>query len=77
LINIKPEADLIGHRVRMLDEPLGPEVEDLSTLPRKVRFLNRPDSYIPTPEAVTARETHISWVFMASKQPCLQAQKSR
>jgi aminoglycoside phosphotransferase family enzyme len=53
----------------MLDrqnEPLGPDTEDDgASLARKVRFLSRPDSYVPAPETVTARETHMSWVFMA------------
>jgi uncharacterized protein len=53
----------------MLDrqsEPLGPNGEDDSAvLARKVRFLSRPDSYKPVPDTVTARETHMSWVFMA------------
>ncbi len=53
----------------MLDrqnEPFAPEAEDKgASLARKVRFLSRPDSYVPAPETVTARETHMSWVFMA------------
>lgn len=53
----------------MLDrqsEPFGPNGEDDPVaLTRKVRFLSRPDSYKPVPDTVTARETHMSWVFMA------------
>jgi uncharacterized protein len=53
----------------MLDrqnEPLGPDTEDDgASLARKVRFLSRSDSYVPAPETVMARETHMSWVFMA------------
>ncbi len=53
----------------MLDrqgEPIGLDGEDDAiALASKVSFLSRPDSYIPTPEMVTARETHMSWVFMA------------
>jgi uncharacterized protein len=54
----------------MLDrqnEPFGPDAaaDDATTLAGKVSFLSRPDSYIPAPETVTARETHMSWVFMA------------
>jgi aminoglycoside phosphotransferase family enzyme len=69
LINIKPHADLIGHRICMLDgqnETFGVDAEDDATaLAGKVSFLSRTDSYIPAPETVTARETHMSWVFMA------------
>ncbi|MDO8396941.1 MAG: hypothetical protein Q7T45_03905 [Bradyrhizobium sp.] len=35
------------------------------TLGDKVRFLSRPASYSNAPEQVVARETHMSWVFMA------------
>jgi aminoglycoside phosphotransferase family enzyme len=35
------------------------------TLDAKVRFLSRPDTYRPVPAAVTRRETHMSWVFLA------------
>lgn len=53
----------------MLDrqsEPFGLNGEDDSAvLARKVRFLSRPDSYKPAPNTVIARETHMSWVFMA------------
>jgi len=54
----------------MLDrqnERFGPDVEadDGTTLARKVSFLSRPDSYVPAPETITVRETHMSWVFMA------------
>jgi len=54
----------------MLDrqnEPLGPDAvaDDATTLACKVSFLSRPDSYIPAPEIVSERETHMSWVFMA------------
>ena len=52
----------------MLDrqnEPLSPHAEDdAASLSSKVSFLIRPDSYIPEPEEITARETHMSWVFM-------------
>jgi hypothetical protein len=68
LINIKPRADLIGHRLRMLDrqnETTGLDAEDDAALSGKVSFLSRTDSYSPAPETVTARETHMSWVFMA------------
>lgn len=36
-----------------------------ATLEDKVKFLSRPDSYPSGVGAVTARETHMSWVFMA------------
>jgi len=53
----------------MLDrqsEPIGVDGEDDGiALASKVDFLSRPDSYIPAPTTVTARETHMSWVFMA------------
>jgi uncharacterized protein len=53
----------------MLDrqtEPFIPNNEDdTASLGGKVSFLSRPDSYVPEPEKVTARETHMSWVFMA------------
>ena len=69
MISIKPQGGSIGHRFRMLDqqnELFGPEAEDdATTLARKVSFLSRPDSYAPAPETVGARETHMSWVFMA------------
>lgn len=39
--------------------------DDPLALDRKVAFLSRPDSYKPVPAAVIARETHMSWVFMA------------
>jgi len=53
----------------MLDrqnEPRGQHAENnsVAALARKVAFLSRPDSYIPTPDAVITRETHMSWVFM-------------
>jgi aminoglycoside phosphotransferase family enzyme len=51
----------------MLDRqnaPLDPDAE-ADALARKVSFLSRPDSYSPAPETVVARETHMSWVFMA------------
>jgi hypothetical protein len=45
-------------------EPFGPDANDeIANLGCKVRFLSRPVSYTPAPETVTARETHISWVF--------------
>ncbi len=53
----------------MLDrqsEPFGLNGEDDATgVASTVRFLSRPDSYIPAPETVIVRETHMSWVFMA------------
>ncbi len=53
----------------MLDrqnEPFGPSgKDDAVALADKVNFLSRPDSYIPAPTTVIARETHMSWVFMA------------
>lgn len=36
-----------------------------TTLADKVRFLSQPASYLHAPEPVIARETHMSWVFMA------------
>jgi uncharacterized protein len=69
LISIKPPRGFIGHKVVMLDrkiELFGLDAEDDTvSLGGKVRFLSRPDSYISVPETVTARETHMSWVFMA------------
>ena len=38
---------------------------DASTLGDKVRFLSDPAAYVPVPEQVVTRETHMSWVFMA------------
>ncbi|GBQ30216.1 hypothetical protein HLH34_10750 [Gluconacetobacter azotocaptans] len=35
------------------------------SLERKVRFLSRPQSYAGASETVVARETHMSWVFLA------------
>jgi uncharacterized protein len=69
LIDIKPPRGSIGHKVGMLDrqsETIGLDGEDDAiALTSKVGFLSRPDSYIPAPETVTVRETHMSWVFMA------------
>jgi aminoglycoside phosphotransferase family enzyme len=42
--------------------------DSASTLAAKVDFLSRPESYIPRPQAVLARETHMSWVFMAGER---------
>jgi hypothetical protein len=39
-----------------------------TALARKVSFLSRPDSYVPAPETVVTRETHMSWVFMAGER---------
>ena len=36
-----------------------------TTLQEKVAFLSRPDAYPSNVECVTARETHMSWVFLA------------
>jgi aminoglycoside phosphotransferase family enzyme len=53
----------------MLDrqgEPIGLDGEDdAAALASKVSFLSRSDSYIPAPNTVNVRETHMSWVFMA------------
>ena len=38
---------------------------DASTLGDKVGFLSDPAAYVRAPEQVVARETHMSWVFMA------------
>ena len=38
---------------------------DAATLGDKVRFLSDPAAYVPVPEQVVTRETHMSWVFMA------------
>ena len=69
LIRIKPRETSIGDRACMLDrqnEPFGPDTEDdVTTLACKVDYLSRPDTYIPAPKIVTARETHMSWVFLA------------
>ncbi len=37
-----------------------------SDLERKVGFLSAPAFYPHVPACVTVRETHISWVFLAS-----------
>ena len=73
LIRIKLPKAPIGHSAYMLDrenEPLGQDAENNSAtaLARKVRFLSRPDSYVPAPETVVTRETHMSWVFMAGER---------
>jgi aminoglycoside phosphotransferase family enzyme len=39
--------------------------DDPLALASKVAFLSRPNSYKPVPGTVIARETHMSWVFMA------------
>ena len=57
----------------MLDrqnEPWNPDAENDGAvgLARKVAFLSRPDSYVPTPDAVITRETHMSWVFMVGER---------
>jgi hypothetical protein len=41
-----------------------------SALGAKVHFLGRPESYIPRTQAVIARETHMSWIFMAGERVC-------
>ena len=41
------------------------EAGEIPALEAKVAFLSRPDSYRPAPAAVTCRETHMSWVFLA------------
>lgn len=38
------------------------------SLAAKVAFLSRPDAYRPEPDAVTVRETHMSWVFLAGER---------
>jgi aminoglycoside phosphotransferase family enzyme len=38
---------------------------EAATLGDKVRFLSDPAAYVPVPEQVVTRETHMSWVFMA------------
>ncbi|MGJ4949675.1 hypothetical protein [Bradyrhizobium sp. HKCCYLS20291] len=40
-------------------------VDDAAVLARKVGHLKRPQSYLSAPAAVVARETHMSWVFLA------------
>src|SRR5690606_15001688 len=37
-------------------------------LSAKVEFLSRPESYGPAPVEVAARETHMSWVFLAGER---------
>ncbi len=39
--------------------------DDPASLRRKVSFLSRRETYVPAPENVIVRETHMSWVFMA------------
>lgn len=41
--------------------------DDPDSLRRKVSFLSRPETYVPAPETVVVRETHMSWVFMAGR----------
>lgn len=69
MIGIKTERRASGHRVTMHDEQgQSPNLngeDDSLALARKVAFLSRPDSYQPVPATVIARETHMSWVFMA------------
>ena len=49
------------------DVPHAPSLADeaASALADKVRCLSRPDFFPHRPHAVTPRETHMSWVFMA------------
>jgi aminoglycoside phosphotransferase family enzyme len=73
LIRIKLVLASIGDRHHMLDrqnDPRNQEAENNSAaaLARKVAFLSRPDSYVPMPEAVITRETHMSWVFMVGER---------
>ena len=39
--------------------------QQASTLADKVAFLGSPQAYAPPPRAVTCKETHMSWVFVA------------
>ena len=46
--------------------PFEPDAaDDATALARKVGWLSCADHYDPAPDAVAARETHMSWVFMA------------
>ncbi|WP_316235532.1 hypothetical protein [Bradyrhizobium sp. SZCCHNR1011] len=73
MIRIKLPAASIGDRHHMpgwQNEPWGEDAENGSAtaLARKVAFLSRPDSYVPAPDAVITRETHMSWVFMVDER---------
>jgi hypothetical protein len=72
LISIKPLAAWVGHRpckLRWQNGALDQTTanDSASALRAKVDFLSRPES-IPRPQAVIARETHMSWVFMAGER---------
>jgi len=49
----------------MLDRQISSVADDMAILAHKVGWLSSPDHYDPAPGAVTVRETHMSWVFMA------------
>ena len=42
--------------------------QNAPALDDKVRFLSRPETYQGNVERVIARETHMSWVFMAGER---------
>jgi aminoglycoside phosphotransferase family enzyme len=46
----------------------GPAAHGGAELAEKVRFLSTPDAYSPKPAVVTAKETHMSWVFLAGER---------
>ena len=47
---------------------LGLTCENAPTLEAKVHFLSRPSSYPHRPDHVSAKETHMSWVFLAGER---------
>lgn len=49
----------------MLDWQIPSAADDMAALARKVGWLSHADHYDAEPGAVTVRETHMSWVFMA------------
>ena len=49
----------------MLNRQSPSVVDGMATLAHKVGWLSRAAHYDPVPDAVSVRETHMSWVFMA------------
>lgn len=73
MIKVQPPGSA-SHAVMMLEPSTGayhgPALSpaNASLLEAKVGFLRQPSSYPHRPSEVTAKETHMSWVFMAGER---------